>query len=60
MPERVPSYTEVSVLQKLVCFAGKTLSRDTARLMQIVNDMTWIVSAPSGAEDPHKVSIVAI
>ena len=60
MPGHVSSYSEVSVLQKFACDAGKALSRDGAQLMQMVNDVTWIVPDSSEEGDPYKVSIVAI
>ena len=57
MSGHVSSYFEVSVLQMLHCFAAMTLSRNPARLKQIVNYTTWIISGPSGTEDLYKVSL---
>ena len=60
MPGRVSPYSEVIVLQTSVCFAGSLLSRGAVQLMQIVNEMTWIVPESSDEGDPYKVSVVAI
>jgi hypothetical protein len=56
MSEHVSSYYEDSVLQKLPCPAEKALLRNPARLMQIVNDVTWIMPESSDKGDPYKVS----
>ena len=53
----ISSYSEVNILQTTTCTTDSLLSRDFAQLMQIVNEMTWIVLESSDERDPYKVSI---